>query len=237
MSYDPDPRRRKRKRSKRRKRTHAPARGMAYGYGSLRGKPYRVGRRGGLAWSGGRKLRYDPQRFARLRGYGRRFRGYAGRAGSKAETFLNRHGTITGFFAALLYGVYTGYNHLSSTGGDYMSNLKSEYQFLLGKKSGVWNTGSWLKYKFLGISPDTGQGGAPSAWVLPFWLSLIGFIISKVGGTFKIPPRILTPLGKISKGALIASTMGALLLPGSYAGQYGEPSGSLNPPQQISYYG
>jgi hypothetical protein len=90
--------------------------------------------------------------------------------------------------------------------------LQKEFTHLYSV-SGKWNPISYLKYKFLGIDPETEQQ-APSAWVAPFWASLIGWIISK----FKIlPPRINRPLEGFAKGALVASTIGALVLPGTTA--------------------
>lgn len=208
MSYDP---KRKRKQKRKKKRSYDPARnkGMAYGYGAVRGKPYRVGRRSGVAWSAGRKLRYDVaprRRFAKARHYG-----------GKAEEMINKHSGKLGFFGALLYGVLAG---LSSIGKHVPQDQVAPRYFEVLTKEGMhlanfnmqddWNVVNYLKYKFLGIHPQGLEGG--SAWVFPFWASLIAFILTK----FKVlPKRINQPLEGISKGALVASTIGALVLPGT----------------------
>jgi hypothetical protein len=63
---------------------------------------------------------------------------------------------------------------------------------------------NYLKYKFV-----------DSAWALPFWASLIGFIASKLPIPIPGWARIRRPLGKIAAPALIVSTIGALALPGT----------------------
>jgi hypothetical protein len=223
MSYDPDPgRRRKRGKGKRsrvppqlrawvygrRKKRYDPGRrSIAYGYGTIRGKPYRIGARGGVAWTGGRKPRYDPERrrFGRIRRYGGKF-----------ESFINRHAGKLGFLVGLGFGVGSGYSNVANAvGGEqaparYFDLVKSEFTHLYST-SGKWNPISYLKYKFLGIHPETEQQ-VGSAWVAPFWASLIGWIISKF---HVLPPRINKPLNNFCKGALAASTIGALVLPGT----------------------
>lgn len=233
MSYDPRRKKKKgRKKGKsRKKRSYDPTRGMAYGYGQVRGKPYRIGRRGGVAWSGGRKPRYDPQprRFGRIRRYG-----------TKAEGWVNKYGGILGFFGALIAGIAGGYTNvvqgLKNSGlsdeeankqafGRYVALTKSEFTHLY-KTEGDWNPLSYLKYKFLGIHPTpmSAEQAATtpyptSSWVLPFWASLVAFIGSKLAIHFKFGgntvQRIARPVEKISKGALVASTIGALVLAGT----------------------
>jgi len=210
MSYDPDPRRRRKHRGPRKgvepaglkrwrlaHRTHDPS-------AARRRKPWHRGPRGGKYWKGPTKRRYDPQRFARVRSYGRRARAY----GSKAEAIINRHAGIIGAGLAALIGIYKGYEHDK---GNYFNKIPLEYTHLGDfDMTHEWNVCNFLKWKFLGMNPDGSFGD--SAWVIPFWASLIGWIASKLN---VLPPRYNKPLGGISKGALVVSTIGALTLPGS----------------------
>lgn len=63
---------------------------------------------------------------------------------------------------------------------------------------------NYLQYKF-----------TQSAWTIPFWASLVAFIGAKVACYFGVAPIITKPIERISTGALIVSTIGALVLPGS----------------------
>jgi hypothetical protein len=115
-------------------------------------------------------------------------------------------------------------------GKEWMSSAKSEIMTLVGQdpRTGTgyvkqsplaaWNSGyNYLQNKFFK------QG---EAWVVPFWLSLGAFFgtwfAKKIGRLGKFS-RILTPLHKFSKGTLIATTIGALTMPGC------EPPGPPNP--------
>jgi hypothetical protein len=254
MSYDPDPRRRRRrgKRSRvppqlrawvygrRRKRYDPARRSIAYGYGTIRGKPYRIGPRGGVAWAGGRKPRYDPEprRFARIRRYG-----------SKAESFINKHAGKIGAGLAALMGIGGALNTYSKYYGDkaisdYFTTTvggtistgevrQPEILNILGDPKRNLDTLSYLKYKF-GFSQ--GAKGEISSWAIPFWGSLIGWIISKF---HILPSRINRPLEGISKGALVVSTIGALALPGcpDSGEQASSASSALNQSPPTKYYG
>ena len=237
MSYDPDPRRRARRRGTRRRgglpksiikkygiskrawqvfrggRTHDPKRGGA----RADHKPYGVGRRGGVYWSGARKPRYDPARFGRVRRYGRRI-------GGKAETFINRYGTWLGALLGGIAGVYRGYQHLASYATDPLKSYTERIVGADGRQPEVmmaflptpelgWNQLDYLKYKFLGL--DQAGAYSSSAWVVPFWASLITWIICKLPLPIPKFARIKKPLGKLATGALAISTIGALALPGS----------------------
>lgn len=238
-SYDPDPRRHKRSRSRRgrvppqlrawvyrrRKRTHDPG----------RARSLRRGPRKGHYFQGPTRRRYDPapRRFERLRSYGRRARGY----GSKVESGINRYGSILGFGGALGIGMYTGYqkyvdafvkngwnadNPLVIDGikftcawDRYLYVLQHEYQRLYNPTGDkIWTPSAYLKFKFLGQVPE-GAGPESSAWVIPFWVSLIGTLAAPIARIFTSKgQRILRPIHKVSVGALAASTIGALALPG-----------------------
>jgi hypothetical protein len=192
---------------------------MRYGYGAVRGKPYGVGRRGGIYWSRGRKPRYDPGVRSRIRGYGRRARAY----GSKIEAVINRHagkigaglGALAGIGGAIsTYNIAYGKDALSNyfytiIGGKMADGTERPPEIMhLFKDFPGWTPLEYVKYKF-GLK--TGGYGEISAWAVPFWASLIAWIVSK----FKvIPPRYNKPLEGISKGALVVSTIGALALPG-----------------------
>lgn len=232
MSYDPDPRRRAKRRKggrrgrvppqlrawvfgRRRRRTHDPAYLGRY-------KSYRTGPRGGRYWQGPKKRRYDPARkprFARVRRYGRRI-------GGKLENAINKFGTPLGAGLAALAGIWTGINNQAGTkkAEDYFARIyggklsdgtqaSAEVMHLTNFNMGdPWNVANYLKYKFLGIDPSGQASG--SAWVLPFWASLIGWITSKIPIPVSGWARVRKPLGKIAGGALVVSTIGALALPG-----------------------
>jgi len=240
MSYDPDPRRRAKGRrgglpksiirkygiSKkawqvfRGGRTHDPRRSGARADHT----PYGVGRRGGVYWSGAKKPRYDPARFARVRRYGRRI-------GGKFENFINKYGTPIGAGLAALTGVGTGLSKATTAygdkaldnyvkiiiGGDTVNKDGTFEQHRIPEIAHLWqNDGAWtpltyLKYKF-GIDQP---GGDLSSWAIPFWASLIGYIASKLPLPIPSWARIRKPLGKIAAPALVVSTIGALALPGS----------------------
>jgi len=246
-SYDPDPRRHRRSRGHRRgiepaglKRWRLAHRHRTHDPGRAKYKPLHYGHRGGTYFQGPTRRRYDPDRFERLRSYGRRARGY----GSKVESGISKYGSILGFFGVLGIGLYSGYTSVAKwftdggfgkdkpdpTGATspeqrYWNLLTSEYSHLYKSDGQVngWNPASYLKYKFLGTQPDGTQTG--SAWVIPFWLSLIGTLASPIAKLFTNKgQRFLRPIHKISTGALAASTIGALALPGCGETQPGLPA-------------
>ena len=230
MSYDPDPRRRRR-------RTHDPARRgrvppqlragvfgrrrKRYDPGKADHKRYGVGKRGGVYWGGGRrKKRYDPERFARVRRYGRRI-------GGKFENFINRFGTLLGGLGAFGIGFKGAYDALQNvTYPDQVGNKNWMERYLWLIQHGGVTLGfaptdgyggvNYWQYKFIGIDRPDGTREY-SSWVLPFWGSLITWILCKLPLPFKQWARIRRPLGKIATGALAASTIGAIFLPGSPA--------------------
>lgn len=226
MSYDPDPKRRKKRKGKEppqlkrwrlaKKRSYDPKK--IFARGSRGGTYFRP------SWFTGKK-RYDPERFATARSYGRKARHY----GSKVESGISRYGGIIGFLAALAAGVYGSYSNMEkvlkdypmydengkaiSAGNRWLNLASKEYTHLYTTEEGSpWTPTSYLKYKFLGTDPATGKQTG-SAWVVPFWASLIGFLASYLIPSKILPARIKTPLRKISGGALAMSTIGALVLP------------------------
>ena len=222
--YDPGPRRRSRGHRKgveppglRRwrlanRRTHDPVRRVKHSY---------TGPRGGSYWQGPKTRRYDPRpravRFARIRRYG-----------SKGESLINKWAAPIGFLGTLGYGLYTGYNSIveanltypdafgSKTPWErYVNLLKTEYTHLY-KSDPYWNPTTYLKYKFLGL--DSSGAQVASTWSTPFILSLFGFVgttIAKMTGKLGKYSRIITPINKLSTGALVASVIGALAIPGT----------------------
>jgi hypothetical protein len=214
---------------------------MAYGYGAVRGKPYGVGRRGGVYWSRAKKPRYDPARFERLRGYGRRARAY----GSKAEAIINKHAGKIGVGISALMGIGGAFNSLSKvTYPDNVGNKNAFERYLwLIQNGGITLVGStgpyggieYFKYKFLGIDPSTQQfQPGTSAWSLPFLGSLAAWILAKILPTSILPARIKKPLEGISKGALVTSTVGALFLPGTPP-TYPNPASTSNSAPNYTY--
>ena len=244
--YDPGPRRHtghrkgvepaglRRWRLAHRRRTHDPVRRVKHTYS---------GPRGGSYFQGPKTRRYDPNRFARLRRYGSTARRY----GSKAESMFNKWAAPAGFLGTLGYGMYDSYNRIvaanltypDSVGNKtpwerYLWLLKNEYTHLY-KSDATWNPTNYLKYKFLGIDPSGAQTG--SAWSTPFILSLIGFVattIAKATGKLGKYSRIINPINKLSKGALVASVIGALLLPGTGKIEPGTPLALPAQPRTIN---
>ena len=237
MSYDPDPRRRRRRR-----RTHDPARRgrvppqlrawvfgrrrKRYDPGKADHKRYGVGKRRGVYWGGGRKKRrYDPERFARVRRYGRRI-------GGKFEGFINRYGGWIGGLVALAAGVGIGINKYVAArekAGDTDTVNKALHNYWVTTIGGTRSDGRVRPPEISHLwqnDPPEGGGYTPitylqtkflntdSCWFFPFWGSLIGLIASKLPLPFRSWNRIRKPLGKISAPALVVSTIGALALPG-----------------------
>jgi hypothetical protein len=196
-------------------RTHDPS-------ATRRRKPWHRGPRGGKYWKGPTKRRYDTPRFARVRHYGRHI-------GGKLEGWFNRFGTPIGAGLAALAGIGAAINTYNGAyGKDALSNYfytiiggkmadgstrPPEIMHLIQNYDG-WTPLNYLQYKFLGIAPDGRNVVSTSAWVIPFWVSLIGLIVSKLPIPISGFSRIKKPLGKLATGALVISTIGALALPG-----------------------
>jgi hypothetical protein len=104
-------------------------------------------------------------------------------------------------------------------GGEIKNDSGAVVQTKPAEISRLWTTdGDWtpltyLKYKFLGTHPTTGEY-CGSAWVIPFWASLAGWIASKLPLPIPSWARVRRPLGKLATGGLVISTIGALALPG-----------------------
>jgi hypothetical protein len=227
---------------------------MARAYGFLRHKPFRVGSRGGVAWSGAHKLRYDPtRRHPRLRRYGSRI-------GRGIEGTINKWGTWLGALFGLGYGVYQGItlynsanpkygmeNYLHTIVGGAHKNLDGTLESTripeiahLWQTVGGWTPDRYLRYKFLGYKWE-GEGETfkesydptRATWGLPFWLGLGAWIVGKIMP--KLPyarklNRVWKPMSKIGKGVAIVSGIGALALPNPHS-DIGYP---IPPPQNSS---
>ncbi len=191
------------------------------------------GPRGGHYFKGPKKRRYDPKRFARIRRYGHRVRGFGG----KLEGGVNKYGGFLGFFGNLAYGIYHGFteyqtvygasagvNYLHTiTGGDIYDSAGTkigtrtpEISKLWGTSDSTWGGGidKYLKYKFLGLDADNKYIG--SSWSPGIIGGLIATFAGPIAKLFTSKgQRILRPLSKIGQGLLASSTAGALALPGS----------------------
>lgn len=208
------------------RRTHDPVRRVKHTY---------TGPKGGSYFQGPKTRRYDPRpravRFARLRRYG-----------SKGEGFFNKWAAPLGFLGAIIAGIWQGiskyeqqapgkgaenwFNRLTGQGG---LQMEASHLWNFNQKD-PWNVLNYLRYKFTGINPDGTKG--TSAWVLPFWASLLTFIlttIAKKTGKVGKYSRIINPINKASLGALAASTIGALVIPGSGNIEPGRPLPSAQP--------
>jgi len=172
---------------------------MHLGYGAIRGKPYVKGGRGGVAWSGGRTLRYDPT--PRRGGWRGRAKGIAGKALNFFEKYATGLGALIGFIVPAelcraKHGSPSLYEH-------YVKGTIHEVQSLFN--GGWWHdTGKYLEYKFL--SPD-------SSWSIPFWGSLVTYVGTHfakkaIGGKLG---RGIGIINKLSLGTLISATIGALI--------------------------
>lgn len=263
--YDPDPRRRTRRRggglpkslikkfgiSKKawqvfrlqKGRTADPRRrSMARGYGKIAGKPFRIGARRGVAWSGGTKLRYDPDIRRRFGGYYRRARGWRGFG--KIEGLINKHASKLGFLFGLGVPTWQAYKKYSANIAnvtpqkfigieawkpeDYAaigyepSSIKSEILTLFGQPNrgrgaGEFPIDKYLEYKFLNDE---------SVWKMPFWASLATWIGTAIANRLPIPSwakRITKPLNGFSKGSLVGSAIGALTICGCPEPRYPIP--------------
>jgi len=209
--YDPKPRKRRRR--------------MATGYGTVNKKPFRRGARGGVAWSGGRKPRYDPKR----RNYRHKAKKGLNKVISGAEKYASWIGVLVGL---LLPAEICRKRHGYDLKGHYIDGTIHEIKALFG--GGVWsNSVQYLTFKF--TSPN-------SAWTTPFWGSIGVWIGTKI--LHSVNPfggkagRLIKIINKVSLGTLAAAIIGGLFL----LGGTGEPSTSnptRNQPAQTlnSYYG
>jgi hypothetical protein len=234
MTYDPS-----RKRSRvppqlrawvyrRRKHTHDPKRvSMATGYGSVGRKPYRRGSRGGVAWSGGKTLRYDPVNSSSWGRAKAKAKGWMG----KLESNLTLVGLALGF---LIPSEVCRAKHGASLYGHYVNGTIGETKRLFGADPSI-STANYIKYKF-GLS-YFGQ----SVWGIAFWGSLIAQILTRLNVISLLSTRVNTAVKKFSMGTLIASFFGALFIQGgapkassSPAANTNTSTGSVN---ALSYYG
>jgi hypothetical protein len=100
--------------------------------------------------------------------------------------------------------------------GTKIGTRTPEISKLWGTNDSLWGGGIdlYLKYKFLGLDATGKYKG--SAWVIPFWASLVATLAAPIARLFTHKgQRFLKPISKIGQGALIISTVGALALPGS----------------------
>jgi hypothetical protein len=240
--YDPDPgRRRTRRRRTRdpRRRGKVPKQLRAWVFGRrlTRDPGYRYslrsGPRGGHYFIGPKKRRYDP---ARKRRFGRAWlTAPARRVGSQLERGFNRYASWIGGLLALAAGVWMGYDSMKNYGpnqaNNYLHSLiggdikdasgtlistrgpEIAHLWSLDQSKDAYYLPNYLKYKFLGLDPNTNQY-VGSAWVIPFWASIAAFIFSKLPLGPKLK-RIQRPIGAIGKAGAIVSTIGALAIPGS----------------------
>jgi hypothetical protein len=205
MSYDPDPRRRRKGRKRR-----VPPQLRAWVYGRrrydparrkhrIRGKPYGVGKRGGVYWSGGHKPRYDPDR----KRFKARAKGFFGKIGSKLEQYAEIIGFGVGF------GVPTYLAKQKQPTKPWLpwliDGIKDQTECLFGG-GGFKSTTDYLLYKF--TNPE-------SHWTAPFWGSVIGRTLSGFGFFGIVPARWNKLLKKLFTGSLIASIIGGLFMLGT----------------------
>jgi len=205
-----------------RKADPRPRRRRRRSYDPAESKPVYTGSRGGRYWQGPTRRRYDPPQRRRF--------GSARKYGSKVEGGLAKYGAWLGAGLAALVGIGGAYSRYSTAYGADAAN--KYWTTIVGGDSAkgeipeiahLWQTDAryninqfqYLAYKFLGQNVQ-GAFGEPSAWVMPFWGSLIAFVTglflkrSGKGSLVRIG-KILQPMGT---GGLVVSTIGALALPG-----------------------
>jgi len=191
--YDPKPKKRTNKR-------------MATGYGTVNKKPFRRGSRGGVAWTGGRKPRYDPNTGE----YRQRTRKKAKKGLAKLYGFMP---LIAGLIAFVIptWAVYKHYKTTYPEMGlfEFIKRFWShEAQVAVGLGGEEWPITKYWSYKLT----DT----ANSAWAGIFMVSLTGLILSKFKIISMVSPKLNTIVGKVTFGTLIASLIGAFIVPGAY---------------------
>lgn len=210
-SYDPPGKKRSTRHKSNPKR-------MTTGYGKVNKKPFARGPRGGVAWTGGKTPRYDPRDFKGWRTKTKhRAKDKFTQIWQKFEKKINPIATLLGFFGTLLGVGKQSFDAWCGRGYDakeyFTKGIPMEVKNLLGME-GTWRDPlKYLEYKFL--NPE-------SHWSPPFIVSLITYVICKIGIadmalsilTTK-SKKIINPIQKLSGGVLLASTIGALVLPGS----------------------
>lgn len=212
-SYDPPGKKRSPRHSSRPKRKKR--RSMTTGYGKINKKPFRRGSRGGTYWSGGRTPRYDPRDFGRRTK--KRAKDKFTQIWQKFEKKINPIATLLGFFGILLGVGNQSFQAWCGRGYDpkeyFTKGIPMEVKNLFGME-GTWRDPlRYLEYKFL--NPE-------SHWSPPFIVSLVTYALCKLGildlGLSILTnksKKIIAPIQKLSGGVLLASTVGALILPGS----------------------
>jgi len=184
---------------------------MKRSYGTIKGKPYAVGGRGGVAWTGGRKPRYDPA----PRNYRKKAKGILAWFGKHGQWLI----AIPAFFISSMKGFID--HHWQA--GDLRA----------------WITNpSWLlkdfTYNLATVKPDL--GAFLGNWVTqPFMvlgsaLTGIGFLPIR-----EIPNKPL--FKKLGIACLIASALGALFDPPVKSSSTSTASRPSNPTNASSMYG
>jgi hypothetical protein len=210
---------------RRKKRTHDPKRvSMATGYGKVGSKPYRRGVRGGVAWSGGKTLRYDPN-----------YKETWGRAKAKARGILGKvenNLTWIGLALGLLIpSEVCRAKHGTNLTQHYVNGTIGETKRLFGADPSVTPL-DYLKYKF-GLS-YFGQ----STWGIAFWGSLIAQIVTRLKLVSLVSARANTAIKKLSLGSLIASIFGAAFIQGGTPTAPSNSGANTNSNvNALSYYG
>jgi len=240
MSYDPDPRRR-RKHGPRKgvepaglkryrlalKRTHDPGR---------RAKRTYTGPRGGQAWIGPRKRRYDPPRqtgggFAGYRSRHPRASGIIGKATHQIDRFAVAIGALIGFGIP----AYSSMQSMIWTKGPrwmywFTEGIPNATQDLFGIRTATpeWGKGlNLIQWKLT---------NPLSHWMYPFWISLGARILSGMQFFGFMPAKYNSIIKKVSTGALIGTTVGVLFCPGSapYTGNSG--TSITTTPNDLAHY-
>lgn len=184
-----------------------------------------------------RKRRSSPS--PKKRSYRARAKGKLSGFLGKIENWVTKNGDLIGFLTAFALPVKASYDKAKALWGDqysimhflglakpleghggYSASIASEIKALFGiqqfpgiPKEQQMNPVEYLTWKF--TNPQ-------SSWRMPFWASLGAYLACKWGLldmalsfiTTK-HRRITTPVQKVAGGALIASTIGALIIPGS----------------------
>jgi hypothetical protein len=170
---------------------------MATGYGSVGRKPYRRGSRGGVAWSGGRTLRYDaPAR----KGWTHKARGMLG----KVESNLQWVGLALGL---LVPAEVCRAKHARSLSQYYIDDTIYETSSLFGARAGNPPL-TQIVWKFTNPA---------STWTFAFWGSLVAQILTRLKVVSLVSARANTAIKKLTFGTLIASIFGGLFLGGGSA--------------------
>jgi len=213
--YDP----KRKRRTTRRRKADPKRKGMSRGYGTVGGKPFRRGSRGGAYWSGGRKRRYDPRRG----NYRRRISRGAKDLYSKLTNNLSKVSGLIGGLMFYALPLNSAFQNAKTVNPDYWGNknilnyiwegLIREGSQLLGLK-GTWEDPlGYVQWKF--TNPD-------SSWSRPFQVSIgtyIGCRLLRWFGSEFLPSKAVTFIKKvvepIAGAGIIATIFGGLLQYGS----------------------